>query len=65
MKTLNLMCVVLAVFGAINWTFLGLFNKDAVSLTMGETRSVGTDVLHVLVAMAAVGMLVAAFTKGK
>ena len=65
MKTLNLMCVVLAVFGAVNWTFLGLFDKDALSLTMGETRSAGTDALHILVAMAAVGVLVAAFTKGK
>jgi len=56
---------ILTAFGALNWVALSMFEKDAITMTMGEGRTTGTDGVRIAVALAALGLLASAFKSGK
>lgn len=60
---LGKICVILAAFGAVNWTVLAFFETDAIKAVLGSSRTIGTDAVHIVVAFAAIGAFVSVFRK--
>ena len=54
-------CSILAVFGAVNWVVLSMWDTDAVRAALGDARTTGTDALKIVVALASLYVLLAAF----
>lgn len=51
MKVLNVICLTLAIVGAINWGLIGFFNLNLVSMIFGEGTIV-SRIIYVLVGLA-------------
>lgn len=61
MTLITRLCGLLCVFGALNWVALAMFQKDAVTMTLGADRTIGTDALHFVVAFASLYVLLRVF----
>ena len=61
MTMIQKVCTILAVFGAVNWVVLSMWQTDAVQSTLGSDRTTGTDGLKIVVGLAALYMLIAVF----
>lgn len=57
MDILTKVCAVFCVFGALNWVALSMFQKDAITETLGAERTTGTDALRIVVGLAALFVL--------
>ena len=57
MGTVAKFCGVVTIFGALNWAALGLFETDALRLTVGEGQTPVTNAVMIVVAMGAMFML--------
>lgn len=51
MRTLNIIALLLAVIGAINWGLVGLFSFNLVSALFGEMTAL-TRIIYILVGLA-------------
>jgi uncharacterized membrane protein YuzA (DUF378 family) len=57
---------IFAAFGALNWAALAMYGKDVVTETLGSGRKPATDAVHIVVALAAIGLVISVFRpKGK
>ena len=65
MDMLTRICGLLCVFGALNWVALSMFEKDAITVTMGTDRTIGTDGLHIVVGLAALYVLLQTVKRAK
>lgn len=63
MNTLGKVCIFLAVFGALNWVTLGTWEADLITSTLGPTRTVGTDMVRIVVALGSLYVLVRVFLR--
>jgi hypothetical protein len=54
------------IVGALNWGLFGIFNFNLVSFVFAGARSVGSIIVYVLIALAALWLIVSPFmTKGE
>lgn len=49
MKTIQIISLVLVIFGAINWGLIGLFDFNLVALIFGDADSMLTKIIYIIV----------------
>ena len=54
----NLVSYILVLLGAVNWGLYGIFNFNLVSAIFQGDRSVGSIIVYVLIAIAALWLLI-------
>ncbi len=54
MRTLQIICLILTIVGAINWGFVGLFDIDLVAAVFGGANSTMSTVIYALIALAGI-----------
>ena len=54
MKTLQILCTLLVIIGAINWGLIGLFDFNLVALIFGGAESMITKVVYILVGISGI-----------
>jgi uncharacterized membrane protein YuzA (DUF378 family) len=57
MKAINIITLVLALIGGINWGFVGLFDFNLVAVLLGGQRVLLAQITYVLVGLSAVWQL--------
>ena len=60
----NIISYVLAIVGALNWGLYGIFNFNLVSWIFQGPRSVGSIIVYVLIALAAVWLIISPMITG-
>lgn len=48
MKTLQVICLILTIIGAVNWGLVGLFDLDLVAATFGVDSAITTVVYSIV-----------------
>ena len=48
MKTLQIICLILTIIGAVNWGLVGLFDLDLVAATFGVDSAITTVVYSIV-----------------
>ncbi len=61
MSALARVCVILASVGALNWVVGWFLNEDFAVKFFGAERAVGSDALRILIGLASIYALLAAF----
>ena len=60
----NVIAYILAIIGALNWGLYGIFNFNLVSWIFQGSRSVGSIIVYVLVALAGVWLIISPIVTG-
>ena len=60
----NVLSYVLAIVGALNWGLYGIFGFNLVSWIFMGPRSVGSIIVYVLIALAAIWLIISPFITG-
>ena len=61
----NLISYVLVLIGAVNWGLYGIFDFNLVGWIFGGPRSVGSIIIYVLVAVAAIWLIISPIITGR
>lgn len=61
----NVLCYILAIVGGLNWGLYGIFNFNLVGWIFGGSRSVGSIIIYVLVALAAIWLIISPMITGR
>ncbi len=61
---LNCIAFALVFIGSLNWGLVGIFDFNLVSAIFGNTQSVGSIIVYVLVLISAIWLLFAIFYQG-
>ena len=61
----NLISYVLVLVGAFNWGLVGIFDFNLVGWIFGGTRSVGSIIVYILVAIAAIWLIISPIVTGR
>ncbi len=64
MVFVNILSYVLVIIGALNWGLFGIFNFNLVGWVFQGPRSVGSVIIYVLVALAAVWLIISPMITG-
>ncbi len=62
---LNILCYVLVLVGAFNWGLVGIFDFNLVGWIFGGYRSVGSIIIYILVALAAIWLIISPIVTGR
>lgn len=60
----NVLSYILAIIGAINWGLYGIFSFNLVSWIFMGPRSVGSIIVYVLIALAAIWLIISPLITG-
>ena len=60
----NVISYILVITGALNWGLYGIFNFNLVSWIFQGSRSVGSIIVYVLIALAAVWLIISPIVTG-
>ena len=60
----NIISYVLVIVGALNWGLFGIFNFNLVSCIFMGSRSVGSIIIYVLIALAAIWLIISPIISG-
>lgn len=60
----NFIAYILVLIGALNWGLFGMFNFNLVSWVFMGARSVGSIIIYVLVALAAIWLIISPIITG-
>lgn len=61
----NVLCYILAIVGGLNWGLYGIFDFNLVGWIFGGPRSVGSIIIYVLVALAAIWLIISPMITGR
>ena len=65
MVFVNLLSYVIVLVGALNWGLFGIFDFNLVGWIFGGARSVGSIIVYILVAIAAVWLIISPMITGR
>ena len=65
MVFVNLLSYVIVLVGALNWGLFGIFDFNLVGWIFGGARSVGSIIIYILVAIAAVWLIISPMITGR
>lgn len=54
MKALNVIALILAIIGGLNWLSVGLFEYEVISELFGGSDAVGSKIVYIVVGLAAI-----------
>ena len=60
----NVISYILAITGALNWGLYGIFNFNLVGWIFQGSRSVGSIIVYVLIALAAIWLIISPIVTG-
>ncbi len=60
----NIISYVLVLLGAVNWGLYGIFGFNIVSWIFQGPRSVGSVIVYILIALAAIWLIISPFITG-
>ncbi len=61
----NILCYILAIVGGLNWGLVGIFDFNLVGWIFGGYRSVGSIIVYILVALAAIWLIISPLVTGR
>lgn len=61
----NYVSYLLAIVGCLNWGLVGIFDFNLVGWIFGGTRAVGSIIVYVLVALAAIWLIISPMITGR
>lgn len=65
MVFVNLLSYIIVLVGALNWGLFGIFDFNLVGWIFGGARSVGSIIVYILVAIAAVWLIISPMITGR
>ncbi len=65
MVFVNLLSYIIVLVGALNWGLFGIFDFNLVGWMFGGARSVGSIIVYILVAIAAVWLIISPMITGR
>jgi len=65
MIILNIISYILVLVGAVNWGLFGIFDFNLVGWIFGGARNVGSIIVYVLVALAAILLIISPIVTGR
>ncbi len=61
----NVLSYILAIVGGLNWGLVGIFDFNLVGWIFGGTRSVGSIIVYILVAIACIWLIISPMITGR